>query len=173
MQRAGTRTVMPTETTTYRLIATGYGGTAIVQTTVTVEFPPVTVSIVASPSTIHPGETTTLSWNASGGTSGLMNQGIGLVEPAGTMVVEPAGSTEYVVTVAGAGACPGPPLWSLFSVTRNRSLKGPSGRVSRSDPAGCDRGSVRRKEILFGDGGSAGSQRSASCRRERFDACAP
>jgi len=102
---SGSQTLVPADTTTYTFSATGPGGTETTQSTVTVDFSSVKLSIVATPSTIHLGETATLSWNASGFARGLMNQGIGSVMPVGTKVVQPTSTTEYVLTAAGtAGA---------------------------------------------------------------------
>jgi RHS repeat-associated protein len=65
--------------------------------------PPLTsnVSLSASSSTIHLGESTTLSWTTTDTTGVLINQGIGRVQPSGAMVVQPTSTTEYVLTASG------------------------------------------------------------------------
>ena len=62
---------------------------------------PVIVELDASPKTISPGESSTLSWRASGATSYTVEPGVGSV--TGTSVrVSPAQTTVYKITAIGA-----------------------------------------------------------------------
>src|SRR5687767_6752856 len=73
---SGTRTVSPGTTTTYTATATGPGGTASASATVTVSAPnQLAVVISASPSTITPGQSSTLSWSSQNAISVEIDQG--------------------------------------------------------------------------------------------------
>lgn len=61
----GTQVVMPADTTSYELVATGAGGTAMQTVTVTVDPNPVVNSFMARPTTIDPGDSSTLSWDVA------------------------------------------------------------------------------------------------------------
>ncbi len=52
----------------------------------------------SNPSAINSGGTTTLLWNVTGANSVSIDQGIGLVDVAGTRVVSPATSTVYTIS---------------------------------------------------------------------------
>ena len=52
----------------------------------------------STPSTINSGGTSTLLWNVTGANSVSIDQGIGLVDVAGTRVVSPAASTVYTIS---------------------------------------------------------------------------
>ncbi len=58
----------------------------------------------ASPQTIAEGGSATLSWSVSDSTDVSINQGIGEVEPAGSVSVSPAATTTYTLTAEGGGA---------------------------------------------------------------------
>ena len=60
---------------------------------------PVTVSLTANPSTINPGQSSTLSWSSVGATSCLFINGLFGVRPlAGTEVVSPSSTTTYTIS---------------------------------------------------------------------------
>ena len=105
----GTRSVTPAVTTTYTGTATGAGGTVHCTATVTVTNtppPPAPVcTLVANPSTIQQGNTSTLTWTTQNATSFSINQGIGAVTPVsgGTRNVGPLVTTTYTGTATGAG----------------------------------------------------------------------
>ncbi|MEI6280639.1 MAG: hypothetical protein WCP17_01410 [bacterium] len=66
------------------------------------------VAITASPDTIACGQSTTLSWTSSDATTLIINNGIGYVNPTGSMSVSPTTTTTYSIsgsnTSGGAGA---------------------------------------------------------------------
>jgi hypothetical protein len=65
--------------------------------------PPTIASFTANPTTIHTGESSTLSWNVTGATSLSINQGVGTVTGAtGTKVVTPTATTTYTLTATNA-----------------------------------------------------------------------
>ena len=100
---SGSFEVSPLVTTTYRLTATGPGGTGSAYVTVTVTIPPPTVSISATPDTILYGQSSTLSWTSANAESALIDQGIGEVPLEGSLVVSPQYPTTYTMTVTGPG----------------------------------------------------------------------
>jgi hypothetical protein len=66
--------------------------------------PPVCLSFTATPSTITEGESTTLSYNASGGVSASISPNIGSVSlPNGSVQDNPTSDTTYTFSVVGAG----------------------------------------------------------------------
>ncbi len=58
----------------------------------------------ASPGTIAEGGSATLSWSVSDSTDVSINQGIGEVDPIGSVSVSPASSKTYTLTAEGGGA---------------------------------------------------------------------
>ena len=95
--------VTPTTTTIYTLTATNAGGSSTATVTVTLTPPkPTITSFTASPTSISPGQTSTLSWVVSGATSLSIDQGVGTI--SGTSVsVSPAASATYLLTATNAG----------------------------------------------------------------------
>lgn len=65
--------------------------------------PPTISSFSASPASIYPGDSSTLSWSSSGGSSASINQGVGSVATSGSTSVSPTSSTTYTLTVSGTG----------------------------------------------------------------------
>lgn len=64
---------------------------------------PAILSFAATPSTVAPGGTATLSWSTSGATSVSIDNGIGTVNQAsGSVVVSPDGTTAYTLTAANS-----------------------------------------------------------------------
>jgi hypothetical protein len=63
---------------------------------------PVIGAFSSNPSTINSGGTTTLSWNMTGANSVTIDQGIGQVAVAGTMLVSPTASTVYTISAINA-----------------------------------------------------------------------
>ena len=117
---SGSATVPVSATTTYSLTATGPGGTAGPQTvTVTVPF---TLSLTASPGTITAGQSSTLSWQITGGTAtaftlvdGSNNSVCSPCSPKqGSATVTPAATTTYTAT---ATASDGTPITQSATVT--------------------------------------------------------
>jgi peptidoglycan-associated lipoprotein len=62
-----------------------------------------TVTMNASPSTINPGQTATLSWSSTNATDLDIQPGVGKVAPQGATPVNPAQTTTYTITATGAG----------------------------------------------------------------------
>ncbi len=105
----GSHLVTPTVTTTYTGTATGPGGTVTCAATVTVTTsPPPTppiCTLVANPSAIQTGGSSTLTWTTQNATTFSIDQGIGAVTPTtgGTRSVTPANTTTYTGTATGPG----------------------------------------------------------------------
>ena len=64
--------------------------------------PPLVNSFVADPLTIVPGGSSTLSWNVSGATGVIIDQGIGSVSLTGNRVVMPDVTSVYTLTATNA-----------------------------------------------------------------------
>ena len=64
--------------------------------------PSVIGAFSSNPSAINSGGTTTLLWNVTGANSVSIDQGIGLVNVAGTRVVSPSTSTVYTISATNA-----------------------------------------------------------------------
>ena len=108
---SGSAVVPVSSTTTFSLTATGPGGSAGPQS-VTVSVP-ITVTLTASPATIKPGASSTLSWQISNGTATSLSIADGsgnsvcnpCALPSGTATVTPAITTTYTATAtATAGS---------------------------------------------------------------------
>jgi hypothetical protein len=103
----GNTSVSPSSTATYTLTATNAAGSATATAQVEVSGsvptgPPVIVRFTASPPSIHPGETSVLSWEVSGATTVALDRGIGPVAPTGTRSVSVLGTTNYTLTASNA-----------------------------------------------------------------------
>lgn len=99
---SGSTSVSPAATTTYRLTATGPGGTSTAQVTITVVPAPV-IAFFATPSSITPGSTSTLVWTVTDATLVVIDNGIGAQPPNGAIEVRPSATTTYVLMATGAG----------------------------------------------------------------------
>jgi peptidoglycan-associated lipoprotein len=64
---------------------------------------PVINSFTAEPSTIEPGQSSTLRWSSSGATDMTIDHGVGAVQSQGQRQVFPRTSTSYALTVRGPG----------------------------------------------------------------------
>ncbi len=63
-----------------------------------------TATLTANPSTIKPGQSSTLSWSMTNASSAQIDNGIGAVQvPSGSTIVTPKQTTTYTLTVTGAG----------------------------------------------------------------------
>jgi peptidoglycan-associated lipoprotein len=104
---SGTREVCPTSPTSYRIVATGPGGTGMGSTSVGVTAPPPppppTVSLSASPPSIQAGQCSTLTWSSTNATGAALEPGLGSVSPSGSRQVCPTGPVTYRITATGAG----------------------------------------------------------------------
>jgi peptidoglycan-associated lipoprotein len=81
-----------------------------------------TVSINASPSTIAPGGTTTLTWTSTDATDLQIAPGVGKVVAQGSTPVNPTESTTYTITATG----PGGSATASTSVTVNAPAAAPA-----------------------------------------------
>ena len=98
---SGTTQVSPQTTTTYTLTATGAGGTVNATAVVTVgTSAPQIVRFDANPSSIAPGQQSTLSWSTNNATQ-VSISGIGTVTPNGSTTVSPDQTTTYTLSVTG------------------------------------------------------------------------
>ncbi len=102
VEPAGTLTDILEETCTVTITATGPGGTATDSVTITVYVPP-TVTAAANPATIYPGQSSELSWTSADAESVSIDNGIGEVDPNGSLTVSPGQTMTYTVTAAGPG----------------------------------------------------------------------
>ncbi len=94
--------VAPAQTTTYTITATNAAGSATSSATVTVLQKPAINSFTAALSNINAGQSTTLSWSATGATSLSIDSGVGDVSGLGSKSVTPAQTTTYTLTAANA-----------------------------------------------------------------------
>jgi peptidoglycan-associated lipoprotein len=62
-----------------------------------------TVTLNASPTSINPGETVTLTWSSTNATDLSITPGVGKVAPEGSTPVTPAESTTYKISATGPG----------------------------------------------------------------------
>jgi len=62
-----------------------------------------TVTLNASPASVNPGQTATLSWSSTNATDLDVQPGVGKVAPQGSTPVTPTTSTTYTITATGAG----------------------------------------------------------------------
>src|SRR5580704_15902409 len=106
----GTQKVTPTTTTTYTATATGPGGTATSKAivTVTLNSTAPTVTIVANPTTVPLGSSSTLAVTASNATQVVISDNVDsttytLPGTGGTQPVSPTATTTYTATATGAG----------------------------------------------------------------------
>lgn len=98
-------TVAPASTTTYTLVATNAGGATSAQATVVVTAPPPLApptisSFSASPASISPGGSTTLSWSVAGAASLTLN---GSAVSGSSAAVAPSATTTYALVATNSG----------------------------------------------------------------------
>ncbi len=92
---SGTALVTPAKTGPYTITATGPGGQVAASVTVTVVNPSVTLS--ANPATINLGDETMLSWSSAKSNTCVIDQGVGYVDPTGSITVSPTQTTAYTI----------------------------------------------------------------------------
>jgi hypothetical protein len=98
---SGSLSVSPSETTTYKLIASGDGEEKVAMCTVTVKKEDLLISSFdASPNLIKPGESAVLNWHVAGVSNVTIEPDIGTVEPTGTLNVSPADTASYKLTAS-------------------------------------------------------------------------
>ena len=103
---SGSESVHPTVTTTYKLTARGSNGVIKTKSvTVTVNQITQTCTInnfTANPTSINPGESSTLVWNTSNCISAFISPSVGTIPVNGTKVVYPNQTTTYTLTATGS-----------------------------------------------------------------------
>jgi uncharacterized cupredoxin-like copper-binding protein len=103
---SGSTPVSPTTTTTYTLTATGSSGTVSQTVTVTVGaaavLMPQIVRFAASPISITPGASSTLSWSTNNATTVTITPNVGSVTPNGSTTVTPSATTTYTLTATNS-----------------------------------------------------------------------
>ena len=62
-----------------------------------------TVTMAATPATVDPGQTVTLSWSSANATDLDIEPGVGKVATQGSTPVTPTASTTYTITATGPG----------------------------------------------------------------------
>lgn len=106
---SGSTVVSPSETTTYKLIASSDGDEKVSLCTVTVngesqkegpQEPLLISSFDASPDSINAGETAVLNWHVSGVSNVTIEPDVGVKKPAGTANVSPSKTTTYKLTAS-------------------------------------------------------------------------
>ncbi|MBI4819246.1 MAG: hypothetical protein HY791_23445 [Deltaproteobacteria bacterium] len=101
----GSVTVTPSATTQYKLTATGAGGTAIAQVTVTVTQvgAPTVEYFRSTPPQVAPSGAATLEWSATQATRVTIDRGIGEKPTMGSVTVNPTVTTTYTLVAEGPG----------------------------------------------------------------------
>ena len=97
--------VSPTTTTTYTLTALGAGGIVDESITVYVIDPSAvpTATMMLESFSLMAGESTSLSWSATDADTVSIDNGVGSVDPGGSVVISPASTTTYTLTASGPG----------------------------------------------------------------------
>ncbi len=104
VETSGSIQVSPAETTTYKITASGEGGTATESVTVATEGLPLpTVTLSADQATINPGDSTIIRWTSTHADYCIIGPCVNSQKPTGTVQVWPNQTTNYCITVYGAG----------------------------------------------------------------------
>jgi len=101
----GTKSVSPTQSTTYTLTATGDGGTVTCAKPVTVIPTPSapTCTLDSNLTNLIVGQSVTLTWSTAHATSAVIDQSVGAVSLSGTRSVSPTTTKTYTLTATGEG----------------------------------------------------------------------
>jgi phospholipase C len=102
---SGSRTLVPTQTTTYVMTATAKSGVRkTMSVTVTVTAAKPTITMTASPESLLAGQSATLQWASTNATSIEIDQGVGtFTKESGSVQVKPTSTTTYTATAKGNG----------------------------------------------------------------------
>ena len=93
-----------------------------------------TVTLNASPASVNPGQTVTLSWSSTNATDLDIEPGVGKVAPQGSTPVNPTQSTAYTITATGAGGS----ATATASVERQRGAGSARRRRRPRSPASAN-----------------------------------
>lgn len=101
---SGSRSVSPSETTTYTISATnGLGTTTQMVTLTVIPLDPVVINTFSvQPTTVMSGESATLAWDVANASSISIDQGIGAVAASGSTDVSPLVTTTYTLTASNS-----------------------------------------------------------------------
>ena len=100
----GTKTVSPTDTTSYIAQCSGPGGSTVSSATVTVTPPPPpTCELTAAPKEIEQGQSSTLTLKTGGKVKSATIDGTAVSTSGGTKTVNPASSSIYIAQCSGPG----------------------------------------------------------------------
>lgn len=103
VQATGSVSVVPTDTTTYKLTATNSVSQDNAAVTVVVQKPQAQLlACYATPTNIIAGESATLNWQSLNADKVTIDNGVGTVAKSGNVVVTPTQNTNYVVTATNA-----------------------------------------------------------------------
>lgn len=102
---SGSRTLVPTQTTTYVMTATTATGVKkSMSVTVTVVAAKPTITMTVLPESLLAGESATLQWTSTNATSVEIDQGVGtFATESGSVQVKPTFTTTYTATAKGTG----------------------------------------------------------------------
>lgn len=98
---SGNKLISPTTSATYTVTASGAAGTESKSVVLTVN-PTIVASLNVIPSTVNVGKSASLQWDVTGADSVTLDQGIGDVQAAGTLVVTPFTTTSYTLTATSS-----------------------------------------------------------------------
>jgi hypothetical protein len=119
---------------------------------------PVINSFTASPSSITPGASSTLSWNISNASSAVINNGVGSIStPTGTAVVFPSSTMVYTLSAVNSNGTSTanatvtvPPLVSWISPSNNATVTSTVTLIASSTAFGTSITNVSFYEAPFG-----------------------
>jgi OmpA-OmpF porin, OOP family len=104
VQVRGSMAVTPSAPTDYVLTCSGAGGKATAGSRLSVtEAARPACTITATPESITEGQSARVDWNCENSVATEITPDLGAVEPRGSKIVTPAGTTTYTVTGSGAG----------------------------------------------------------------------
>lgn len=142
----GSAGVWPSTTTTYTVTATGPGGTTSASATVTVSGTTTvstgtapTVTLTANPTTVSPGQATTLTWTSANATS-MTWVDFGAVSLNGNAGVWPNATTTYTVTATGPGGSQSASVTVTVSGTTSSTSGGAPSVTLTATPASITQG---------------------------------
>jgi hypothetical protein len=142
----GAMSISPTATTTYTLTGTGSRGTESLEVEIAVDEPTVINSFTSNETEVSPGSNVTLFWDVTNGSTVVIDNGIGEVDPvSGSVIALIAEETTFTLTATNSqGTVTETLTISLTSAT------GPVAHWKVGEAVGEQDGSV-----LVGEGGAA------------------